>query len=70
MSDGNEVAKRIDAFYTKNGRLPLSLQEVGIKEQLEGPIFYQMTDSVDYELWFGTSLGESKVYDSKSRKWR
>jgi len=66
---GNEIVKEIDSFVGKNGRLPSSISEIGIREELEGPIYYELKDSSEYILWFGTDLGESTTYYSTKKKW-
>jgi|ERR1035437_2618554 hypothetical protein len=73
IKQGNEIVKKIDDFKIKNGRLPNLLNEIDVKEK-EGAdaIYYQKETNSAYEyiIWFGTSLGESKIYYSDSKKWK
>jgi len=66
---GNEVIKKIEHYRQMNGTLPKSLSDIGIKEKEEGPIYYEKRDSINYTVWFGTSIGESKIYYSDSNRW-
>lgn len=70
IEEGNRVVAKIEAFRNQRGKLPDSLQEIGIEEKLEGPLFYEKTGDNEYRLWFGTELGESVTYNSKTRKWQ
>jgi hypothetical protein len=65
---GNALIRRVEDFRRKNGRLPEGSTEFGTEYEDSG-VFYQKTSSRDYVVWFGTSLGESEVYDSATRKW-
>lgn len=49
--------------------LPNSLTEMGIIETEEGSLYYEKITSTTYRVWFGTELGESKVYESEEREW-
>ena len=66
---GEEIVQRIDAFKQKNGRLPSSLAEAGVRSDLQSKYFYQASAGNDYQVWFGEDLGESITYDSKLRSW-
>lgn len=67
---GNEVAVKVERFRNEKGRLPNSLNEIGIEETESGPIFYERENDTKYILWFGTELGESKTYDSDTKQWK
>lgn len=69
LMKGDDIIKRINDFKSKKGYLPLSLEDIGVKDTEEGPIFYELLDSLNYSVHFGTSLGESKIYYSDSQKW-
>jgi hypothetical protein len=66
---GNELVKKIEVYKEKNGELPKTLEDLGIKETLEGPLFYVKCDSVNYMVYYGTTLGESMYYYSDTKKW-
>jgi hypothetical protein len=65
---GNEIVSHIETFRTKHGRLPETLAEVGYEESESGP-YYRKIDYAAYCVWFGTSLGESETYSSRTKKW-
>ena len=69
IKEGDEIVSKIETFRKGKGMLPNSISEVGIKEQEEGPIYYDKKSDTKYVLWFGTELGESVSYDSDSKKW-
>ena len=51
-----------------NGKLSESLEEIGIKDP-DLNVFYRKIGPEEYCVWFGTSLGESETYNSRSKKW-
>src|SRR5258708_27181926 len=65
---GNTIVAKIEEFKRGNGRLPSSLSEVGVKESESCPCYCKTSDS-GYIVWYGTTLGESDTYDSRTRKW-
>ncbi len=69
INKGNDIVKMVEDFRSKNGKLPESLHEIGIKEKEDGPLYYEKWDSVDYIVYFGTSLGESMTYYSDKKEW-
>lgn len=42
---------------------------IGIELKEEGPIYYDKINDQRYKIWFGATLGESKVFDSKYQEW-
>lgn len=66
---GQVVINKVDNYKTTHGYYPKALNEIGIKSTEEGPLFYERKDSLGYILYFGTSLGESKVYYPDTRTW-
>lgn len=71
MQQGNEFVVKIEEYKKDNNRLPVSLSDIGItvKNESDPPIYYEKKDSIHYTLSFGTTLGESKIYYSDSKKW-
>ncbi len=70
FAKGNETAAQIEKFRKEKGRLPNSLNEIGIEEKEEGPIYYEKKSESRYVLWFGKELGESVTYDSDTKEWK
>lgn len=66
---GNELVAKVEAYKKRTDSLPSSLKALGINETEEGPLYYQRKDSINFIIWFGTSLGKSKIYYSNSKKW-
>lgn len=69
-AEGERVVKKIEEFKATQKRLPRSLGEIGLRETEEGPIYYRQLSEVRYELWYGSSLGESVTYDSERGSWQ
>lgn len=69
IQKGNYIVTKIEIFRQDKKKLPTSIEDVGIKETMEGPIYYQIIDDNTYELSFGLDLGESAVYNSDTKKW-
>jgi len=67
---GNQVIEKIENFRVKNNRLPERLDDIGVEEKLEGPIFYEKKSADEYEIYYGLELGESRTYNSKTKKWK
>ena len=66
---GNRLIYDIEAFQRVHGRLPAELSEVSKGPMEREKLFYQRCDETSYIVWFGTTLGESMTYHSKSRDW-
>ena len=60
---------KVEAFKKKKNRLPKDVSELGMVEEMESPAFYQLQKDSTYVVWYGLSLGESKVYRSSSKTW-
>ena len=63
------VIDSVESFKAQNNRLPDDLAEMGIEYNMELS-FYNKVDSVEYEVWYGSWVGVSKVYNSKTKSWR
>lgn len=67
---GNTIVKKIEEYKNENDTLPISLIELGQDEMIDGVLFcYKKEDSVNYMVWFGTTLGEGIYYFSDTREW-
>lgn len=69
IEQGDELVLKIEKYKEEKGHLPNSIEDVGVKETMEGPLFYVRMDSVNYMVYFGTSLGESMIYYSDTKDW-
>jgi hypothetical protein len=67
---GNTLVGAIEEYRKTNDSLPNSLQEIGQNEIIDNVLFcYEKVDSVNYMVWFGTTLGEGIYYCSDTKKW-
>jgi hypothetical protein len=69
MEEGNALVEKIETFKTKNGRLPNSLEDIGMEEKDGDVVYYTKKDSLHYIVFFGVSMDESKIYFSDSKRW-
>lgn len=60
----------IEKFQREHNRLPDDLREIGMNHREDGPVYYRKNGERDYTIWYGTRLGSSVVYESKTRQWR
>jgi len=63
------LIEKVETFRKKNNRLPKDVSELGLTEKMDSPAFYQMQTDSTYMVWYGLSVGESKVYRSLTKKW-
>ncbi len=63
------LIEKVETFKTKNNRLPKDVSELGLIEKIDSPAFYQIQTDSTYMVWYGLSVGESKVYRSATKKW-
>lgn len=65
---GRKIISRVESFRISDGRLPETLEEIGVADP-NLRIFYRKTNDNEYIVWFGTTLGESETYNSRTKKW-
>jgi hypothetical protein len=63
------LIEKVETFKKENNRLPKDVSELGLTEKMDSPAFYQMQTDSTYMVWYGLSVGESKVYRSSTKKW-
>lgn len=69
LRTGNEIIVRVEAYRASNGRLPQNLEEIGINDA-NLTVHYRKVNEEEYLVWFGRySVGESEIFDSRTRKW-
>jgi len=69
IRDGNRLISEIENFRRKRGQLPSELSEISNPVEHE-KLFYRRCSETSYIVWFGTTLGESVTFNSKSRDWK
>lgn len=83
---GNLIIERIEKYKKDSGHLPDQINYIGSKYEfldfqndstvvsvleIDEEVFcYQKTDSVNYMLWFSTTLGEGIYYYSDTKTWK
>ena len=66
---GNRIVQKIEAYRQQHHRLPESLADVGVRDTESDKYSYEKCSEARYIVWFGTTLGESMSYDSRTFKW-
>jgi hypothetical protein len=70
IQKGNELIAKVESYRREKGRLPDSLGELGVEEKIVGPLYYTKKGETFYSIHFGTTLGESVIYNSDTKEWR
>jgi hypothetical protein len=63
------LIEKVEKFKKTNNRLPKDVTELGLNEKMDSPAFYEMETDSTYIVWYGLSVGESKVFKSSTKKW-
>jgi PBP1b-binding outer membrane lipoprotein LpoB len=63
------LIEKVEPFKRSNNRLPKDVSELGLIEKMDSPAFYQIKTDSTYIVWYGLSVGESKIYRSETRIW-
>jgi len=61
---------KIIQYQKINGRLPDKLDEIGIEEKMNGPIYYQKKTDSTFIIYYSGGIGESMVFDPKTKEWK
>jgi len=67
---GEEMISKIENYKKANGHLPNHLNDIGVVEKEEGPIYYTKQNDTSYIVYYGLGLGESMVYDFEKKQWK
>jgi hypothetical protein len=74
VEEYNVIINEIDTFISINSKSPSEdefykiISKLSYKTDEECPCYKKESES-EYILWFGLELGESMVYNSKTKKW-
>lgn len=67
---GQVMIERIEDFRMNNGRLPESVEEMGLEKEVSiGPFYNKKEDGI-YEILFIISSDDTYIYSSDTKKWR
>jgi hypothetical protein len=69
IKQGNEVVHQVELYRQEHGVLPSTIEDLAVNDSLADRIFYERCDENRYIVWFGTTLGKSLTYDSRSDDW-
>ncbi|MBU2950675.1 hypothetical protein KO493_08205 [Tamlana agarivorans] len=63
------IIEKVEQFKTEKNRLPKNASEIRLIELEDSKAFYEKKTDSTYIVWFGLSLGESKIYYSTTKDW-
>lgn len=63
------LIQKVENYKIEFGLYPENLEVFNIKESEDSPAFYEKTSDSTYIIWYGLGF-ESKVYNSKTKKWK
>ena len=64
-----KIIFEVESFRRVHGRLPNTLEDAAIADKTIN-VYYRRENKDRYIVWFGTTLGESMIYDSDEKRWR
>lgn len=70
IRSGNQLISRVESFRRAHDHLPSAQSEIDENVTEQTRILYQKCSDTHYVVWFGTELGESMSYDSRSGVWK
>ena len=65
---GKQIIAQVEAFRVQRGHLPENMDNVGLSDP-DLDVYYAKANDKEYCVWFGTTLGESETYSSRTRQW-
>ncbi len=66
---GNKIINTVKSFHKSHHRLPVSLEEIGIKGDDLSIFTYKKIDDKDFEIIYELSLGDVSVFHSNTNTW-
>ena len=66
---GNKIISTVKTFRESQHRLPVSLEEIGIKGDDLAIFTYKKIDDRDFEIIYELSLGDVSIFYSKTNTW-
>ena len=69
VDEGDLLIEKIERFRSQHNRLPINMEDMGIKEKEEDQLHYNLIDSNRYIVSFGYGVGESIIFHSETGKW-
>ena len=64
------IIEKVEVYKQEKGILPENVTEIGIDDKQDSLSFYIKKSQDEYEVWYGLGLGTSKIYNSRTKKWR
>lgn len=67
---GQDMIEKVEAFKQANGKLPESIEEMGMEKATGIGPFYTKKDNEVYEVFFVISSDDIYIYSSDTKKWK
>jgi hypothetical protein len=67
---GEAINLKTVQYKKSNGRLPDGLNDIGIEEKMEGPIYFRKQTDSTFIIYYGGTLGESIVSYPLTKQWK
>jgi hypothetical protein len=58
-----------ESYRAHHGEYPVSLPIPAAPQHPDGELFYQREPDGTYIIWYGTTLGDSTIYHSRTGQW-
>lgn len=65
-----DIIEKVENYKLKTGKLPQNIKEIGMEDTQMHLSFYEKLNANEYQIWYGLDLGNSMIYNSKTKKWR
>ena len=65
----NMIISKADDYIKINGEIPKDIDELGLEEKENSLAYFLKVSEDKYVVWYGTNLGDSNVYNSKTKTW-
>jgi hypothetical protein len=69
IKKGNSIVEKVEQFRQEYNRLPISLEEIGLKEEGADAIYYDIRSNSNYTVSFMMSIDYNKFYYSDTKQW-
>lgn len=67
---GEILISKIEEYRKQKGRIPDSLSDLEIAEEMGDGPYYEKKDSLHYIIYFNIGFDNTKIYYSKTKEWR
>ena len=66
---GEALINKIEEYRKQTGRLPNTVENLGLQETMDMGPHYEKIDSLEYYVYFNIGFDSFRVYESGTKKW-